>query len=63
MDSYIWCLYNRETERFGEGKLVYQKRKNGLFYDSEIEQPLKPQPACYVEYMESIGRKVAKKYL
>lgn len=36
MDKYIWSLY--------KGKLVYQKRKNGLFYDSGTHERLNPQP-------------------
>lgn len=63
MDNYIWSLYNKETQQFGDGQLVYQKRNNGLYYEAKTEQPLKPQPPSYVKFMESIGRKVAKKYL
>lgn len=37
MDKYIWSLYL--------GKLVYQKRKNGLFYDSKTHERLNPQPS------------------
>ena len=44
MDKYIWALYDANTGRFGSGELVYQKRKNGLFYDSLTHKPLTPQP-------------------
>lgn len=45
MDNYIYSLYNPETKQFGTGgKLVYQKRKNGLFYDPETNTPIDPQP-------------------
>ena len=44
MDKYIWALYDANTGRFGSGELVYQKRKNGLFYDSLTHKPLSPQP-------------------
>ena len=36
MDKYIWSLYRC--------KLVYQKRKNGLFYDGTTHERLDPQP-------------------
>ena len=36
MDKHIWSLY--------KGKLVYQKRKNGLFYDGKTHERLNPQP-------------------
>lgn len=26
MDNYIWTLYNKETQQFGNGQLVYQKK-------------------------------------
>lgn len=44
MDKYIWYLYDMNTGCFGSGKLVYQKRKNGLFYDGKTHKPLIPQP-------------------
>lgn len=44
MDKYIWYLYDINTGCFGSGKLVYQKRKNGLFYDGKTHKPLIPQP-------------------
>lgn len=36
MDRYIWSLY--------KGKLIYQKRHNGPFYDAHTHQKLNPQP-------------------
>ena len=44
MDKYIWYLYDINTGCFGSGKLVYQKRKNGLFYDGKTHKPLILQP-------------------
>ena len=44
MDKYIWYLYDMNAGCFGSGKLVYQKRKNGLFYDGKTHKPLFPQP-------------------
>ena len=36
MNNYIYALYM--------GKLVFQKRKNGLFYDGNTGVKLNPQP-------------------
>ena len=57
MDKYIWYLYDMNTGRFGSGKLVYQKRKNGLFYDSETHKPLIPQPPLFKAGKLKEGRK------
>lgn len=36
MKNYIWSIYN--------GRLVYQKRKNGVMYDVKTDKKLDPQP-------------------
>lgn len=60
MSNYIYTLYDPNTKQFGTGgKLVFQKRKNGLFYDLETNAPLDPQPQkkdVISEYKEFCNR-------
>ena len=57
MDKYIWYLYDMNTGCFGSGKLIYQKRKNGLFYDGETHKPLIPQLPLFKAGKLKEGRK------
>ena len=48
MDRYIWSLY--------KGELIYQKRKNGLFYNGRTHKKLDPQPSLE-EHMRNFYKK------
>lgn len=63
VSNRLWAIYNPNTKTFEEnGRLVYQKRVNGLFYDSQTNKPLRPQPPQYIEDMRRRGRQIAAKY-
>lgn len=62
MDTCIYALYDPEAERFGVGKLVFQKKVNGLFYDGQTKKLLHPQPSPYLAEMKRRGRHVSKQH-
>lgn len=42
--NYIFSLYDPIALKWGEGKLVYQKKEGGVVYDHPSGLPLDPQP-------------------
>ena len=54
--------YDTSADMVGR-ELVYQKRRNSLFYDAATNMPLIPQPAFHVKYLLNRGLHLSKKYI
>lgn len=68
--KYTYWLYDPDENRvygaeedIAGRKLVYQKRRNSLFYDGATNKPLIPQPAFHVKHLLGRGIHLADKYI
>lgn len=68
--KYTYWLYDRSEDRvyhtsedIAGRELVYQKRRNSLYYDAVTNLPLVPQPDFHVKHLLNRGFHVAKKYI
>ena len=55
-------VYDTSVDMVGR-EMVYQKRRNSLFYDAATNKPLVPQPAFYIKQMLNKGHPLAAKYI
>lgn len=55
-------VYGTEADIAGR-RLVYQKRRNALFYDGATNKPLVPQPAFHAKHLLNRGIHLADKYI